>query len=114
MGDAVLKQLYTVAKLTIRKCDYFARYGGEEFCILLPSSNESDAVLIAERLREVYAAMLQEIEGKTLNSTVSIGVADSTQTGLTFSSLAAAADQAMYLAKEAWRNRVVRYSDLIQ
>lgn len=114
MGDAVLKQLYTVAKLTIRKCDYFARYGGEEFCILLPSTNESDAVLIAERLREVYAAMLQEIEGKTLNSTVSIGVADSTQTGLTFSSLAAAADRAMYLAKEEGRNRVVRYSDLIQ
>lgn len=112
MGDTVLKQLSTVAKTIIREYDCFARYGGEEFCILLPSTSESEALLIAERLRLAYAAAFQELNNQPINSTISIGVADSSQVGLTFAALSKAADQAMYHAKQAGRNRVIGYSTL--
>ena len=112
MGDTVLKQLPTVAKTIIREYDCFARYGGEEFCILLPSTTESEALLIAERLRLAYAATFQAIDHQNIHSTISIGVADSAQVGLTFAALSKAADQAMYRAKQGGRNRVIGYSAL--
>lgn len=110
VGDEVLRRLAAVAQKTIRSDDYFARYGGEEFCILLPSTLEKDAWTLADRLRQTYAAMTMEFGGETLRSTISIGVADSTHVGLEFSSLVAAADQAMYHAKQEGRNRVVMHS----
>jgi diguanylate cyclase (GGDEF)-like protein len=110
VGDEVLKRLATIAQTTIRSDDYFARYGGEEFCILLPSTIEKDAGLIADRLRQNYAALAMEFGSEVLHSTISIGVCDSTYAGLEFASLVAAADQAMYRAKQEGRNRVVMHS----
>ncbi|OIQ81797.1 response regulator PleD [mine drainage metagenome] len=111
-GDEVLRHLAAIAQASIRVDDYFARYGGEEFCILLPSTTEKEAFSLAERLREAYAARTMEFAGKPLNSTISIGVADSAQAGLEFSSLLATADQALYRAKHEGRNRVVSYSTM--
>jgi len=115
-GDEVLRRLAVIAQASIRTDDYFARYGGEEFCVLLPSTTEKEALLLAERLRESYAAMAMTMSfgGETLKSTISIGVADSTQVGLQFSSLVAAADQALYRAKQEGRNRVVSHSAMSQ
>ena len=110
VGDEVLKRLATIAQATIRSDDYFARYGGEEFCILLPSTAEKDAWIIADRLRQNYAALAMEFDGEVLHSTISIGVSDSIYAGLEFTSLVAAADQAMYRAKQEGRNRVVMHS----
>ncbi|MGZ5006363.1 MAG: GGDEF domain-containing protein [Methylobacter sp.] len=110
VGDEVLKCLAAVAKKTIRSDDYFARYGGEEFCILLPSTTEKDAWILADRLRQNYAALIIESGGEILRSTISIGVSDSIHAGLEFSSLVTAADQAMYRAKQEGRNRVVMHS----
>lgn len=110
VGDEVLRRLAALAQKTIRSDDYFARYGGEEFCILLPSTLEKDAWILAERLRQLYGAMAMEFEGEILHSTISVGVSDSTHAGLMFTSLVAAADQAMYRAKQEGRNRVVMYS----
>jgi diguanylate cyclase len=110
IGDEVLKCLAEVAKKTIRSDDYFARYGGEEFCILLPSTIEKDAWLLADRLRQNYATLILEFGGETFCSTISIGVSDSVHAGLEFTSLVAAADQAMYRAKQEGRNRVVMHS----
>lgn len=109
-GDEVLRRLAAVAQKTIRSDDYFARYGGEEFCILLPSTIEKDAWILADRLRQTYAGMVMEFGGEILRSTISIGVADSTHAGLEFTALVAAADQAMYRAKQEGRNRVMMYS----
>jgi len=114
VGDAVLQSLAAVVQNAIRNCDYFARYGGEEFCILLPSTTEAQALIMAERLRQAYAAMTMDVGGKILRSTISIGIADSTQVGLAFPVLVAAADRAMYRAKRDGRNRVVRYSELTE
>ncbi len=112
VGDEVLRRLAAVAQKTIRSDDYFARYGGEEFCILLPSTLEKDAWILADRLRQTYACMAMEFGGETLRSTISIGVSDSTHTGVEFDSLIAAADQAMYRAKQQGRNRVMLHSSL--
>lgn len=110
VGDKVLQRLTAVAQASIRRDDYFARYGGEEFCILLPSTSEEKARVLADRLRQVYAALTMEFGGAVLHSTISIGVADSNHVGLEFHALVTAADQAMYHAKQAGRNRVVAHS----
>ncbi len=112
VGDEVLRRLAKIAQTSIRADDYFARYGGEEFCLLLPSTTENEAWALAERLRITYAEMIVEIGVESLNSTISIGVADSTSIGLEFTSLVAAADQALYRAKQQGRNRVVSYSSM--
>ena len=110
IGDEVLKRLAKVAQKTIRTDDYFARYGGEEFCVLLPSTAEKEAWIMADRLRQLFSAEEMESNGEVLKSTISIGVADSAQLGVDLVPLIAAADQAMYRAKQAGRNRVVMYS----
>ncbi len=112
VGDVVLQRLSAVIQNAIRACDYFARYGGEEFCLLLPSTTEEEAFILAERLRTAYEAMTLDIDDNLLHSTISIGIADSKQVSLELSKLVAAADQAMYRAKQAGRNRVVKYSAL--
>ncbi len=112
VGDEVLRRLAKIAQTSIRADDYFARYGGEEFCLLLPSTTENEAWALAERLRITYAEMIVEIGVESLNSTISIGVADSTSIGLEFTSLVAAADQALYRARQQGRNRVVSYSSM--
>ncbi|MCX7095139.1 MAG: GGDEF domain-containing protein [Methylobacter sp.] len=109
-GDEVLRCLAAVAQKTIRSDDYFARYGGEEFCILLPSTPEKDAWVLADRLRQSYAEMEMAVAGEVLRSTVSIGISDSAYSGLEFAVLVADADRAMYRAKQEGRNRVVMYS----
>ncbi|UOA07665.1 GGDEF domain-containing protein [Methylobacter sp. S3L5C] len=113
VGDAVLINLAEVAQKIIRRDDYFARYGGEEFCILLPSTSEKDAWILAERLRQTYADMLMKFDGKSLHSTISIGVSDSLHVGVEFTLLIAAADQAMYIAKQEGRNRVMLHSSCL-
>lgn len=111
-GDEVLRHLVAVSLATIRADDYFARYGGEEFCILLPDTSESEALLLAERLRKIYESKAARFNGETLTSTISIGVADSGSAGLEMPSLVSAADQALYLAKQQGKNRVAAYSTM--
>lgn len=112
VGDEVLRRLAAVCKKSVRTFDYFARYGGEEFCILMPSTRETDALGLAERLRQAYADSPMEFEGQYLRSTISLGVADSQQVPSDFVSVLNAADQALYRAKGEGRNRVVAYSSL--
>lgn len=109
-GDELLRNLTKIAQKSIRVEDYFARYGGDEFCILLPSTGAAEAFTLAERLRAAYARTPTHFAGKAINSTISIGVADSSQAGLLFESLMAAADQALYKAKQDGRNKVVAHA----
>ncbi len=108
-GDEVLRRLVAIAHNTIRIDDYFARYGGDEFCILLPSTSAEEAHVLAERLRTTYATAAMEFDDKKPCSTITIGIADSMYVGLEFASLVAAADQALYQAKQAGRNRVLSH-----
>lgn len=109
-GDQVLRRLAVLMQAMIRRGDHLGRYGGEEFCISLPSTGEAEAAAMAERLRQCYFDMRIEWGGQELRGSLSIGVADSRLAGAELSMLVTAADQALYQAKRAGRNRVVLYS----
>lgn len=109
-GDEILRQLTLIVSKEIRGGDFLARYGGEEFCVLLPSTDENDACKLAERLRHAYEQQVIFWHGNRINSTLSIGIASSTEVGWDGSALLTAADLALYRAKRSGRNRVEAHS----
>ncbi len=108
-GDAVLKALAATLGKALRGEDVVARYGGEEFVILVRGAPPEAVAQVAERVRAEVASKPIEHEGKEIAVTVSIGTATH-EKGRAFESadaLVAAADAALYKAKETGRNRVV-------
>jgi len=103
-GDRVLCEFCNTASPLLRIGDLFGRTGGEEFACLLPGASAIEAARIAERIRAAFAMLTAESGGPY--STVSIGVATSDDVGGELSVLLAAADRALYRAKERGRNRV--------
>jgi diguanylate cyclase (GGDEF)-like protein len=90
-----------------------ARYGGEEFIIMLPETNGMGATVIAERLCEQVRATAMDIaQGIRPEVTVSVGIAVYPLDTDTAESLIAAADRALYAAKDAGRDRYRVYADL--
>lgn len=107
VGDIVLQKLATVCQDTLRVVDIIGRVGGEEFAILLPETNEEEAIRVAERLREAIAdAKVPLGNGLPLSVTVSIGIASLTSKDDNIDVLLNLADKALYAAKHAGRNRV--------
>jgi len=106
-GDQVLATIAKAIRSPLRPNDLVARFGGEEFAVLLPETNVINAKFIAERLREnVGHADLGMIDGKQLpNVTISLGISTRSPND-TLDMLIAAADVAMYHAKQKGRNRV--------
>lgn len=111
-GDDVLRKLADVVVEILRAGDVLGRYGGEEFCVFLPNTNEKDATALAERIRIGIEAALHQFNEKPLRATVSVGVADSVRAGYDFKGLVAAADSALYVAKNSGRNRVISYTNI--
>jgi diguanylate cyclase (GGDEF)-like protein len=109
-GDAVLRGLAGAARAALRASDLLGRWGGEEFLAVLPETDLAGARAMAERLRHAVEAMRVEFEGWQLAATVSLGVADALPAGhpdaLSADRLVARADEALYRAKAAGRNRV--------
>ena len=95
----------------MRGADLACRYGGDEFCILLPETDLAGARPIAERLRAEIAALAVEVDATTIRTTVSVGVASYPDhaTG-DLKGLLLRADQALYQAKRAGRDRVVPFA----
>jgi diguanylate cyclase (GGDEF)-like protein len=109
-GDAVLKQFATILKREAREIDRVGRYGGEEFIVLLPGTVLDAAVTFAERVRKSVEAHTFVFDGGTIRRTASFGVAGWPHPRVTHSDgLMRAADDALYVAKETGRNRVVRF-----
>lgn len=109
-GDAVLKQLSELLNREARAIDRICRYGGEEIAVLLPETGLETAAGIAERLRAtVEAQPLNTHSGAPIHITVSIGIASWPAQAHDAQALIAAADTAMYAAKQSGRNRAVRY-----
>jgi two-component system, cell cycle response regulator len=109
-GDAVLAQLAAILKKEAREIDRVGRYGGEEFMLLLPGTPAEAAVTFSERVRQAIEAHTFTFEGGTLQRTMSIGVAAWPHAGIsTADALVKGADDALYVAKETGRNRVVRF-----
>lgn len=111
-GDDVLKGLAKTIADILRSGDVLGRYGGEEFFVFLPNTNEKDAANLAERIRIGVEKTLHTVNHKIIKGTVSIGVADSVRAGYDFKGLVAAADSALYVAKNSGRNRVVSYTNI--
>jgi diguanylate cyclase (GGDEF)-like protein len=112
VGDLVLRAVTDAIREHLRSYDLAGRFGGEEFVVLLPQAREADAVHIAERLRSHVAAMAIPIrdaadgeEVPCVRLTISIGVAALDDTHRELGQLVAAADEALYLAKQSGRNR---------
>ncbi|MFZ2100087.1 MAG: GGDEF domain-containing protein [Oricola sp.] len=107
MGDRILSDFADTVRQSLRPNDLFGRYGGEEFVVVLPGASIETAAVIAERVRSIFAGGNEFIDGKPVRATVSAGVATAVSNA-PLEDVIAAADQAMYIAKRAGRNRVER------
>lgn len=108
IGDAAIRQVATVLKNLLRSGDTAARYGGEEFAVILPDTPLSEALLIAERLRQNINR--NPVPGLGHIST-SIGAAFYPIHSDNLAELIDKADKALYVAKRGGRNRVCVWSD---
>jgi diguanylate cyclase (GGDEF)-like protein len=109
-GDQVLKQYAQILRHEAREIDRVGRYGGEEFILLLPGTSAEAAAVFAERVREATEAHEFTFPGGTIHCTMSCGVAAWPHAAVdSADGLVKAADDALYVAKERGRNRVVRF-----
>jgi len=109
-GDACLQHFTLMAQTRLRPSDMLARTGGDEFCIVLPSSTLREGALIARRVLDVCRIDAEQCVGADVPIAVSIGVAQWTpEIGAFPDRLIAAADHALYAAKNEGRNRYALY-----
>lgn len=109
-GDDVLRSVTVRLLKDLRNFDSLARYGGEEFTVIMPETAAVGARAVAERLRESVASQpVTTNRGSVLPITISIGMAAFPDDARSEDDLIAAADQALYAAKEQGRNRVVQF-----
>lgn len=108
-GDAVLVEIARVIGGCIRKQDTLGRYGGEEFGVLLPSTDQAGAMVVAEKLRSTVEAMRCRAKSKSISVTISIGVtfchATCANCSPDLNEFLGDADRALYQAKHSGRNR---------
>lgn len=106
-GDEVLRGLADLLRVRVRGSDVAGRYGGEEFCVLLPHTGLQGAAELAERIRAAVEGTPIEARGERLGITVSVGAAACPGPRVaTADDLIRLADEALYEAKAAGRNRV--------
>jgi diguanylate cyclase (GGDEF)-like protein len=108
IGDIVLRAVADAIREHLRSYDVAGRFGGEEFVVLLPQAGEAQALAIADRLRTHIAAMavpIEDADGTCVRLTVSVGIAALDGTARELTDLLAAADSALYYAKENGRNK---------
>lgn len=110
-GDVVLKEVSLVLANTIRTVDLAARYGGEEFALLLENSKQQGAMNQAERVRKAIADLTFQHEGEIIKISMSLGIASFPNDADNKNDLISKADQALYQAKDAGRNRTVAWAE---
>ncbi len=106
-GDEVLKKTAEIFMSSIREIDICARYGGEEFALILPQADREEAVRTAETLRKKLLSAEFEFSGQKTSVSASFGLAVFPQDAPAKSRLIRVADERLYKAKQAGRNRVV-------
>ena len=114
-GDVVLQTVAGILiKMLKRGVDFAARWGGEEFAVLLPNTNSSGALYVAEQIRsEIEKTDVPSLDGKcSKRITVSVGIhTQKPAAGSKIKTLIAKTDAALYNAKEMGRNRICRYEN---
>ena len=111
VGDVVLRDVARLLQRNLREIDMIARFGGEEFILLLIETGIEQAMPIAERLRQLVEVHPIRAYDELLTQTISIGLAAFPVHAKTLEALVERADQALYAAKRAGRNQVVRWSE---
>lgn len=107
VGDQALAHVAQVVRQNLREGELIGRYGGDEFVILLPGSNRAQGWQVAERLRTGLAGQSIATQRGVLALTLSLGIAEANAAqAVGLEGLLDLADQALYAAKQAGRNRV--------
>lgn len=106
VGDQVLVDVADSLRQQVRAGDTVGRFGGEEFVVLLPNAGALEACRVAERLRTRVSGLAVPADGMSVQVTISVGVALLRDHGEDLVELLAAADLALYGAKDAGRDRV--------
>ena len=106
-GDHLLRTLAAILASFARPVDMAARYGGEEFALILPNFVRSEAVQLAERIRQRVASEPFVFQGKNTSATMSLGVASFPTDATTASQVIRVADERLYRAKNGGRNQVI-------
>ncbi len=106
-GDAVLRTVVEVIRLSLREFDVLGRYGGEEFIVIMPLTSYESAMRVAHRCCDLGQTVVGGPGGQETKVTVTIGVASIGEEIIDVSSLLHAMDHSLYLGKSAGRNRVV-------
>jgi len=111
IGDFVLKELAQILKKNLRGYDAIVRFGGEEFVVILPGTDPEGARAVGHKIREKVEEHTFEKDRKVVDVTVSVGVFGCPGTQLIddVDRYVKCADEAMYRAKKAGRNRVIAY-----
>ncbi|HET6147052.1 MAG TPA: diguanylate cyclase [Polyangia bacterium] len=112
VGDEVLRRVAAILGASARKIDIVARYGGEEFAIVLEATDRAGASQLAERIRSDVAQQTFQSAQGTFQVTLSLGVASYPEDAPGKEAVIARADQSLYAAKHAGRNRTVCAADL--
>ncbi len=107
VGDRVLQAFAAKCLEELRENDVFGRLGGEKFALLLPETDLAGAGVVAERFREAVAGLVVKDEGREVRFTISLGVASLQEQDTALEDLLRRADEALYLAKNSGRNRVM-------
>lgn len=108
-GDRMLRIVAKCIETELRHTDVLARHGGDEFVALLPETPVDNAVEVADRIRAAVAGTPLNHEGRSVSTSVSIGLASYPEHGRSIDAILARADRAMYLAKQNGRDGVVKF-----
>jgi len=106
VGDLILRETAHAIKKEIRACDTASRIGSEEFLVLCVGANTAMAADAAERIRLVIESNNIEHKGQMLRATINVRVSERNQRTQSADDLLKMADEAMYIAKRAGRNRI--------
>mgnify|MGYP001430099270 CR=1 FL=1 len=106
-GDRVLQDFASICTEGLRRADIFGRMGGEEFAALVVETKEEEAIAVAERIRQNFAEQSITRDETAKNLSVSIGISRLDPVTGSLESAYAAADKALYAAKDQGRNRVI-------
>ena len=106
VGDRILKEIAGELDKSRRKGDLLARWGGEEFTLLLPETNEAEALKVAERFRHNIEQLVVNDFGRMIRCTISVGVASRHAQHVTLEHAISKADEELYQAKVQGRNQI--------
>ncbi|HWU62187.1 MAG TPA: GGDEF domain-containing protein [Ensifer sp.] len=109
-GDRALVEFARTIRNRLPHDVLFGRIGGEEFAVFIPENHDRNALMLLDDLRQGVENAAVQSQGRPLPLTVSIGGATIEKAGVNFDNLVAAADNALYAAKEEGRNRVAMFS----